>query len=1076
MSAPQPSSREGNLTKERSSLYGLASRTTDWWSARHRRRVRGGRAVKLAINRDKVTANAIKFLQAGKYDRAIAEFKKLVDDDPTDVRTLLKIGDTYVKMGHTQEAIGAYEQVATIYSDQGFYLKAVAVYKQMLRLDSTLPEIHLKLAEMYQQLNLSSDALQHYQQVAVFYEQQGRTQEALTILKRMVDLDPDNLPSRIKLAELFAQQGMSNEAIAEFRSATDYLKDQDRIDDYIRVAERLIYFDPSAIDVTREVAKIYLQRGDYKIALGKLQICFKADPRNLETLQFIGQAFSAMDQLPKAVSVFKEIARIHDQSSNTSEARTWWEKILGMSPGHAEAMQALGLAAPQVEQARPGQLPGQGAPAAPVAAPVAAVNPEEEQLRRFMTETDVYVKYGLRDKALEHLEKIIEMRPGHFEAYEKKKSISEALGNADGVVEALQRLVVLGEKANDSRTDGWRNELNAHNKPAAVLASIAPDEDDEEIVLDDHSLLLEPESDFGEPLGSDEPLSVGESLSKDLDLNAAAMSNLPADEGADAAKILLGDDDSVGYDDDAMFDAGTMVSAEDEALAAAAQSLLDDSPELSPSAEPLANDDGLDGDLYGALDDDVQQLVDDALEGVDDMGDLGDLDEALRVAESFIQEEEQEFFDNENVGYDDGNVGSDDAGLFDNFDASYEADGFDEGQVEEDYASTEIISLSPNELAEIRPFANQSQAASGVPDVEDAENAATEHFDAVPSTNLDARKADDDTLSDASMDSLLEAPLADLSLIQPDDDDLNAVAAAALGEVPPETDLLSRGALSDDGDESGEGKPTLGVSEQAQGFENDPATQFYPEEMEEAEFFIQQGILDEAREILEEINEDLEDSERAKWMLARVEALENDEDEPPAPWEKSLENSLQEELGDFDLEGALDSVLPEDDGQVSLDEVLSAFKKGVAETVADNDAETHYSLGIAYREMGLSSEAISEFELAAKNASKAPDSLNLIGLCHQDNGAFDKALASFESSLACEGINSKQQGTNEYQRGICLLELSRPQEAVGAFKGAQRLKSDMPDLAKRLKAAEDAAQGIPPPSGVSRQTKNIDYV
>ena len=63
---------------------------------------RDGRVValepSLAINRDKVTAQAIKLLQAGKHEKAIAEFKKLVDDDPKDVRTLLKIGDTFVKM------------------------------------------------------------------------------------------------------------------------------------------------------------------------------------------------------------------------------------------------------------------------------------------------------------------------------------------------------------------------------------------------------------------------------------------------------------------------------------------------------------------------------------------------------------------------------------------------------------------------------------------------------------------------------------------------------------------------------------------------------------------------------------------------------------------------------------------------------------------------------------------------------------------------------------------------------------------------------------------------------------------
>ena len=81
-----------------------------------RRRERAFRSWVLAINRDKVEAAAIKLLQQGKYDKAILELKKLVEDDPTDVRTLLKLGDTFVKMGNKKDSIEAYEKAAGIYT------------------------------------------------------------------------------------------------------------------------------------------------------------------------------------------------------------------------------------------------------------------------------------------------------------------------------------------------------------------------------------------------------------------------------------------------------------------------------------------------------------------------------------------------------------------------------------------------------------------------------------------------------------------------------------------------------------------------------------------------------------------------------------------------------------------------------------------------------------------------------------------------------------------------------------------------------------------------------------------------
>ena len=51
----------------------------------------------MAVNRTKVLEAAQKFLSKGQYDKAIAEYQKLVSEDPRDVRTLLKIGDLHTR-------------------------------------------------------------------------------------------------------------------------------------------------------------------------------------------------------------------------------------------------------------------------------------------------------------------------------------------------------------------------------------------------------------------------------------------------------------------------------------------------------------------------------------------------------------------------------------------------------------------------------------------------------------------------------------------------------------------------------------------------------------------------------------------------------------------------------------------------------------------------------------------------------------------------------------------------------------------------------------------------------------------
>lgn len=1298
----------------------------------------------LAINRDKVTAQAIKLLQAGKHEKAIGEFKKLVDDDPKDVRTLLKIGDTYVKMGRTSDAIQSYERVASIYSDQGFYLKAVAVYKQMLRVDASLPEVHLKLAEMYQQLNLSSDSLQHYQQVAVFYEQQGRTAETLNILKRMVDLDPDNLPSRIKLAELFAQQQMSAEAIEEFRSAAAYLREQDRLDDYVRVAERLIYFDPTALDVTNELAEVYMHRGEPKLALGKLQICFKADPRNVDTLGRIADAFLKMDQVPKTVSVYKEMARIYGQTGRQQEAMAHWQKVLAVIPNDPEATNAMGLNAPPQTGAPAGQLtpsmvgpsvvsgPPEAAPApaaaaaAPVAAPArsVAVDEKAEQIGRILTETDVYVKYGLRDKALDHLRRVFELDKDHLEAHVKLHEIHLGLGNQDAAAEQLRVLVGLGEQQSDPRTAEWRAEMNASNQPSGALPPPPAEDNIVELREDDDLIVLEEEAALD--IVSDEPASVEEkpaltpapmeipdlpplapepssaslgdmdegTLAKSAPASISAFDNLDDDdllEGADldaaaeaAAAMLGGDDglddlnDRLGDEDEAEADAvAAALLAEEEAEglfggeanadSISAEEDLPDDAMVGGSAQDAALPDegsgelilGLNdaGDDFGAqleaanqqhfddaaatgfddagLDDaglgldglgdaglgdaglgddfeqgfdsqfdqpvepasqeavlqpasdavplenadlaeledalssaDADRLVKAALDGIDDaFGDAGfnpmessaasfgtssgeasadapaseisgstglsDVDDLplsqlpSMTADAVLQDSElgadpfaeappENPFATPDMGPESAPIGEPMADLdatarmdtpsvvsadSDDPFGQVVPDGFGLQDDEASYASTEIMSLSPDELAEIRAFADAAEAKDG-------DNGAKGGADLVGAP-LVQQPAPPSELESLGLDAppppplasetgngfeeatvAMQLPVEDFSKARPTNqglpepspltDDPDSFAAQPPVEDDASLDAVAAAAADEFIAESTSAKtPRLGLSEQAHGFESDPATQFYPDEMEEAEFFIQQELLDEAREILTEIHEELEDSERVKWMLARVDARENGLPEPPAPWEAALEESLAEEIGD--LGNLLDDVLPsEQDLQVSVDEVLSQFKKGVAETVDEDDAETHYNLGIAYREMGLAKDAISEFDLAARAPSKAADSLHLIGLCHFDLGDHNAALESFTRALLSDHATEQQRAVNEYQRGVTLMEMGNATEAVTAFESAKEHGAEQRDLDERLAAAHAAAPltGASPLVGEAppRRNKNIDYV
>jgi tetratricopeptide (TPR) repeat protein len=295
----------------------------------------------LGINRNKVLEAARKHQSRGQYDKAIAQYKKLVDSDKRDVRSLLKIGDLYVRKGDRGSAIEMYQRVADHYAQQGFFLKAIAVFKQILKLDPSRLDAQVQLGEMYEQLQLISDAMSVFEDVSNGFMRAGDTDEALRMLGKMVELDPEHIPVRIKYAEALSRAGRTQEAADEFEQGANLLKDQGRLDDYIKVAERLLYHRSNDVRIAKELAQTYITRRDPKRGLAKLQICFKADPRDVSTLSLLAEAFLMLQQSDKAVSVYREIARIHREAHRPQERMSALQRILELNPDDKEALAAL---------------------------------------------------------------------------------------------------------------------------------------------------------------------------------------------------------------------------------------------------------------------------------------------------------------------------------------------------------------------------------------------------------------------------------------------------------------------------------------------------------------------------------------------------------------------------------------------------------------------------------------------------------------------------------------------------------------------------------------------------------------
>ena len=254
--------------------------------------------------------NIGKFLEKGNLDRAIKELGKLIELDPEDVKPRLKMGDLQSKKGARKEATEAYLLAAKTYEEQGRLLEASAVYKQILRFDNSSVETHATLGALCKQLGLTGDAVSHFHIAAQLSEAKGDGARALEMLKIISQTDPSDVLARKKLSELSARSGESEDAVAELMRLAADLRRKGRTEELGKTLEKIGHLDPTNVEVMRELSSLYLSGGDAKKALSRLQVCFRADPSDLDTLELLAEIFQSLGRPEKAESVSQEIRRL----------------------------------------------------------------------------------------------------------------------------------------------------------------------------------------------------------------------------------------------------------------------------------------------------------------------------------------------------------------------------------------------------------------------------------------------------------------------------------------------------------------------------------------------------------------------------------------------------------------------------------------------------------------------------------------------------------------------------------------------------------------------------------------------
>ena len=502
----------------------------------------------MAFQKARALQEAEKLVSQGKIAQAIKQYQEILDKDPADVSLLNTVGDLYIRDRNVPEGLKQFQKLAEAYVREGFNVKAIAIYRKISKLDTNSVDTLLKLAELYQLQGLSREAREQYLQASEFFKKRNQPERAIEVLRKLAQLDPENLNIRNRLAKECEQAGKQEDAAQVYlQTAEICLRREDKaaaeaalnkagelapqnakiqilraqaalslqrpeeaekiitsspelradpagkrilLDSYLASqnlpeAEKLVLevfqakssefalvlnvsgflVDKGKIEeafqLLSSVADSLISQGHGAPLLEALRRIWVKDPKHIPTLELIHRVCERTADELTLPEILEALGHAYEEANDLEKAEGAYLKLTDREPVN-ESYRGL-LNAVQKKQGREVSPPPLAAKEAeheegkePTPPPSDSDADRDQMVKEAFENSDLFARYNLPEKAIAELEKVLQLYPDQVEVHRRILEISRKGFPERGAAAAAQLARIFAEQGDDEMASKYR--------------------------------------------------------------------------------------------------------------------------------------------------------------------------------------------------------------------------------------------------------------------------------------------------------------------------------------------------------------------------------------------------------------------------------------------------------------------------------------------------------------------------------------------------------------------------------------------------------------------------------------------
>jgi pilus assembly protein FimV len=469
------------------------------------------------------------FVGDGFLTKAIAVYKRIAKLAPEEIRPLEKLADLYVQQGVMSEARPLFLQLAEIHLKNNRQPEAVGLLKKLLLAEPDNLRIQVRLADLYQAMGQSREALDTYIAAAQRAIARGDHAECEKLADKALKIEPHNLAALTVKARSASAQGNTAAAAGFLEQVPDLEKGGEQtellLDLYLKSAKwepattlamRVFEADEKNFGPMQKLIEALLESGQGEKAMaileksripmidageheivGRLLNELAARlPGRIEPLEWLVDAYARTSDSFRLPDALANLGDALTAAKDYDRAKEVFERLVDREPESESAkrklndlLRKMGLLAPDTSAPPPPEvheleLPKAPAPKVrpdlPVEKPAARVKssapveaPLDDETQKFiaqsLTDVDLFASYGLTQKAIGLLEAILRRAPRHTPTLEKLLDFVLGAGDDRRTAELASHLEQIHRERGDVRSAERFGELRRRFQRAAGL-------------------------------------------------------------------------------------------------------------------------------------------------------------------------------------------------------------------------------------------------------------------------------------------------------------------------------------------------------------------------------------------------------------------------------------------------------------------------------------------------------------------------------------------------------------------------------------------------------------------------------